>query len=294
MPIQPLVRAITVLTLLTIAAPLTATAQSRVMIGGRAAPGQTVRLRMTQEMDFELKPVGEPAPGIPKDGIRSKGKSTLLLKQDVGEVDAEGRLRLVLTYEDVSQEMKVNDVAVPIQEQANDALRGKVVTMVVGSNNEVLDVKAPEGFPIPPDQLKQFLGPLVASVPHQEMSVGETVSLPFSMALPMPTPGGAPPLLIGQTKTTLTALASENDDQIATLDQTFDVAIDSTNQTSAGNRVRMDVTISGSGTTHTFVKGGLVKSTTMKATMSGRFEPPNGTAALKLTGTMSMTVERVQ
>ena len=284
----------TVLTLLTIAAPLAATAQSRVMIGGRPAPGQTVRLRMTQEMDFEFKPVGEPAPGMPKDGIRSKGKSTLILKQDVGEADAEGRLRLVLTYEDVSQDLKVNDVAVPIQEQANDAIRGKVVTMVIASNNEVLEVKAPDGFPIPPDQLKQFLGPLAASVPHQEMSIGETVSLPFSMALPMPTPGGAPPLLIGQTKTTLTALTPENDDQIATLDQTFDVVLDSTNQTSAGNRVRMDVKISGSGTTNTFVKGGLVKSTTMKATLSGRFEPPNGTTALKLTGTMGMTVERVQ
>jgi hypothetical protein len=37
-------------------------AQTRVMIGGPPAPGQTVRLRMTQEMDFELKPVGDVPP----------------------------------------------------------------------------------------------------------------------------------------------------------------------------------------------------------------------------------------
>ena len=174
------------------AVPVAAIGQSaRVMIGASPAPGQTVRLRMTQEMDFELKPIGEPPPGLPKEGIRSKGKSMLLLKQEVGATDVNGRLRLDLTYEDVSQELRVNDAPLPIPQDSYDTLRGKTVTMWMGKDNEVLDVTAPENFPIPQDQLKQFLGPLVASVPHQEMSVGETVTLPFSMALPIPVPPAA-------------------------------------------------------------------------------------------------------
>lgn len=270
-------------------------AQTRVMIGGLPAPNQTVRLRMTQEMDFELKPVGEPPPGIPKEGIRSKGKSMLLLRQDVGTVDANGRLQLDLTYEEVSQELRVNDMPLPIPQDSYDTIRGKQVTMWMGKSNEVLDVVAPENFPIPQDQLKQFLGPLVASLPHQEMAVGETVTLPFSMALPIPVPtGGAPPMLTGQTKTTLARLVPEADDRLATLEQTMTVAFDSTGETTLGRSVRMDVKIVGSGTTDTFVRGGLVKSNAMTGTISGQFAPSGKSgAAMKITGTMTMTVERL-
>ena len=271
-------------------------AQPRVMIGATPAPGQTVRLRMTQEMDFVIKPIGDAVlPGMPKDGIHSKGKSTLLLKQQVGAVDADGRLRLDLTYEDLSQDLKVNDAAVPVQQGELDKVRGKVVTMWMGKDLQVLDVSAPEGFPIPADQLKQFLGPLVASLPHQEMSVGEAVTLPFSMALPIPTPAGsAAPLLTGQTKTTLMRVTPEGDDQVATLQQSLDVSYDSANETSAGRRVRMNMKIAGSGTTDTYVRGGMVKSNVMSATMNGQFLPEGGSAAgMKLSGTMSMTVERV-
>jgi hypothetical protein len=273
-----------------------AVAQTRVMIGGPPAPGQTIKVRMMQEMDFELKPVGDvPPPGMTKEGIRSKGKSVLLLKQQVGDRDADGRLRLDLTYEEVSQELSVNDKPLPIPPASFDVLRGKIVTMWLGPKNDVLDVTAPENFPIPPDQLKQFLGPLVASLPHQEMSDGESVTLPFSMALPIPTPAGsAAPMLTGQTKTTLSKLTPENDDQIATLDQTIEVALDNTNETSAGSRVRMNVKIAGGGTTDTFVRGGLVKSNKTEATMSGQFSPTKDGPTLKLTGTLIMKVERVE
>ena len=279
-----------------LAVPYAASGQpARVMIGASPAPGQAVRLRMTQEIDFELKPIGDPPPGIPKDGIRSKGKSLLLLKQEVGSLDANGRLRLDLTYEEVSQELRVNDVPLPIPQDSYDTLRGKTVTMWMGKDNEVLDIAAPENFPIPQDQLKQFLGPLVASVPHQEMGVGETVTLPFSMALPIPVAaGGAAPMLTGQTKTTLTRLTPEGGDQVATLDQTMTVAFDSSGETTTGRNVRMDVKIVASGTTDTFVRGGLVKSNAMNGTISGQFQPVGrGGASMKLTGTMTMSVERV-
>jgi hypothetical protein len=227
--------------------------------------------------------------------MRSKGKSVLLLKQEVGAVDADGRLQLDLTYEDVSQELRVNDMPLPLPQESFDTLRGRKVTMWMGKNNEVLDVSAPENFPIPQDQLKQFLGPLVASVPHQEMAVGETVTLPFSMALPIPVPtGGAPPTLTGQTKTTLARLTPEADDQIATLEQTMNVAFDSTGETTGGRNVRMDMAIVASGTTHSYVRGGLVKSNAMTGTITGQFSPPGKSGAvMKITGTMTMKVERL-
>jgi hypothetical protein len=290
---RPFARA--VIALMIALLPAVVVAQTRVMIGGLPTPGQTARLRMTQEMDFEFKPVGDtPPPGMPKEGIRSTLKSMLLLKQQVGAVDAAGRLRLDLTYEDVSQELRLNDVALPIPEGSYDAIRGKTVTLWMGAKYEVLDVTAPDNFPIPADQLKQIFGPLVASLPHQEMAIGDAVSLPFSMSLPIPAPAGsAAPTLTGQTKTTLIRVTPEDGDQLATLEQTLEVALDNTNETSAGSRVRMNVRIAGTGTTETFVRGGLIKSNRTEATMSGQFSPAKDGAALKLTGKFIIAVERV-
>jgi hypothetical protein len=56
----------------------------------------------------------------------------------------------------------------------------------------------------------------------------------------------------------------------------------------------MDLKIVASGTTDTFVRGGLLKSNAMNGTISGQFAPSGKSgSSMKLTGTMTMTVERV-
>ena len=87
-----------------------------------------------------------PPPGIPKEGIRSKGKSMLLLKQEVGAVDANGRLPLDLTYEEVSQELRVNDMPLPIPPDSFDTLRGKTVTMWMGRRTRSSTSRRPRTF----------------------------------------------------------------------------------------------------------------------------------------------------
>jgi hypothetical protein len=275
------------------AAPLLS--QSRVMIGARPAPNQTARLRMVQELEMSMKAAGPNVPpGFPADGLNVSGNNMLLLRQEVGEADEKGRLRLVLTYEEVGQTMRLNDKEVPIPAETLNLLRGKSVTMWMGPKREILEVITPDKFPLPGDQLQQVLGPLQASLPSQEMSVGETVALPFSMPLPIPVPGAnAPPRMEGQTRTTLTKVSPEGGDQLAFLDQSIELSLDTTAATSSGSNVRMDLKMSGAGTTELLVRSGLLKSTRMDATMSGQFEPPgSGATPIKVDGKLRVTVTR--
>jgi hypothetical protein len=285
--------AVLALALLIPAAPLVS--QSRVMIGARPAPNQTARLRMVQELDMTLKPAGaEVPPGFPPDGLHVTGSNTLVLRQEVGAIDGKGRLRLNLSYEEVAQTMRLNDTDVPIPSANLDTLRGKTVTIWMGPRREILEVITPENFPLPADQLQQVLGPLQASLPSQEMTIGETVTLPFTMPIPIPVPGAnAPPTMVGQTKTTLTKLLPEGGDQLALLDQSIELALDATAATSRGSSVRMDMTLTGTGTTELLVTSGLLKSTRMEATMTGQFEPPGaGSSAVTITGQLRVNVTR--
>jgi hypothetical protein len=267
----------------------------RVMVGAPPAPDQSLRLKMTQAMNFTLTPLGDPPPGAPAGPMQVTGSTVTTIRQQVGKPDADGRLQIDLTYEDVSQEMKMNDKPVPMPADAAEALKGKTVTMWVDSTFQVVDVKAPEGFPIPADQLKQLMVQLMGSVPHQEMRIGETVTVPLSMPLPIPLPGAQPPVLKGETKTTLVKVAPQGNDQIATLEQTVEAALDSTNDM-PGGKLRIVFKVKGSGTTLTAVKAGVAHSSTMKSDIEGQFEPQGaakGPPAVKIAGAMNMTIEKL-
>jgi hypothetical protein len=267
----------------------------RVMIGAVPAPDQTLRMKMTQALDFTVTPIGDPPPGAPPGPMRLTGNTVTVLRQDVGKLDAEGRLRIDLTYEDVAQEMRMNDKPMPIPPEATAGLKGKTISMWVDAKYQVVDVTIPEGFPIPADQMKQLLVQLMGSIPHQEMRVGETITTPLSMPLPIPMPGGAP-VMTGETRTTLVKVVPDGSDQIATLDQTVEASSDSTNAMAGGVKLRVKIKVKGSGTTETGVKSGLARSSTMKSDIEGQFEPEAGSKgppAVKLAGTMNMTIERV-
>ena len=268
----------------------------RVMIGAVPAPDQTLRLKMTQDMNFTITPTGDPPPGAPPGPIRMTGNTVTTIRQQVGKPGADGRLQIDLTYEDVTQEMRMNDNPLPVPPEVTAALKGKTISLWVDGKFQVVDVKAPEGFPIPTDQLKQLLVQLMGSIPHQEMRIGETVSIPMSMPLPIPMPGGQAPVMKGETKTTLLKVDPEGNDRIATLEQTVEATVDSTNDLQSGVKLRLMFTIKGSGTTQTAVKAGLAYASTMKSNIEGQFEPQGGgkgPPAVKIAGTMNMTIERM-
>jgi hypothetical protein len=282
------------MTSLTIAVALTAgsaAAQTdRVMIGGPPAPDQTLRVRMTQEMDVSLAPAGQ---GAADPSMKMTGATVMVIRQQIGKPEADGRIRLDLTYEEMTQKMLMNGQEMPVPAQLTAGITGKTVALWIDSKYQVLDVKAPEGFPLAGEQLKTMMGQMMAAVPHQQMSVGETVSTPLSMALPIPVPGSARAQLKGQTKTTLVKLSAEGDDHVATLDHTVDATLDMAPETPTG-KFHMAFTLSGSGTTETMVRSGTVRSSAMTTKLDGSLEPQGGATGpgpMKLTGTIKQKID---
>lgn len=264
--------------------------QDKVAIGATPTPGQTVRLRMKQELESDIKAEGTPPPGLPPDGVHTRSASNILLRLETAALDADGRVRVDVNYEEGSQEAQINGKAMPLP-SAQDALRGKTITMWL-KGSQVDEVKVPENYPIPAELLKQFMGPLVASIPRVEMTVGQTAEVPLSLTLPLPSGAGPAPVLTGTTKNTLTKVAPDGDDLLATLAQAVEASVDMSHE-AGGTRVRTIMKISGTGTTETYVKAGLVKTSTMDAKLTGRLETQAANApVIVFDGTMKLTVTR--
>jgi hypothetical protein len=271
-------------------------AQPRALIGARPAPNQTVRLRLVQKMDLVFAAVaGAAPPALPPGGLVLENASVLVLRQDVGAIDDRGRLRLDVTYEEVSQRARLNGAPVPIPADSVEELLGKTVTMWMGPKREVLEVITPPNFPLEADQMEQILGPLQASMPFQEMSLGEVVRLPFSMRIPIPVPGSAgPQMMLGHTKTKLARLTPDGGDQLAFLEQSIDLVLSGTTST-RGPNVSLGLRMDGTGTTETFVSAATLKTTNVRAKMTGRFETAgSAVASMKISGSFTMDLVRVE
>ena len=274
------------------ASALPAVAQKKATVGGRPSPGQTVRLSIVQDADLNMKPA-EATAGSPMGPMHLKAKTTTTVVQSVGAPDEKGVLQVDMTYEDISQDVTVNDQPAP-PEAAQEAakIKGKTLSMTIDANGEVIDVTPPPGFPMPAAMMKDMLKQALGLMVRQELTVGEPVSAPFAMAMPIPIPGD-PPQLKGEMKSTLTGVTGPAGGEIAALEQVVTAGVDSTMAGPGGSgdiTIKMQVT--GRGTSDWDVKGGLVKASKMTTSISGTFTIP-GVGAMALTGTTTVSLDRV-
>jgi hypothetical protein len=275
------------------ATALPAVAQpKKVTVGGRPAPGQTVRLNIVQDADLTMKPV-EATPGSPLGPMHLKAKTTTVVSQKVGTPDENGAIKVEMTYEDITQEVRLNDQPAP-PEAAEAALKikGKTLAMTIDANGDMIDVTPPADFPLPPAMIKDMLKQALGLMPKQEIAVGETVTAPFSMAMPVPMPGD-PPQLKGELKSTLTAVSGAAGSEVAALEQVVTAGVDATMPGPGGTGdVAVKLQVKGSGTTDWDVKGALVKGSRMTTTISGTFTMPE-VGAMEMNGTTIVNVERI-
>lgn len=285
----------TLLTLtLATASALPALAQSKkVTVGGRPAPGQTVRLNIVQDADLNMKPA-EAAAGSPAGPMHLKAKTTTVASQKVGTPDEKGALKIEMTYEEITQDMRLNDQPAPPEAaQAANAMKGKTLSMIVDASGEVVEVTPPADFPMPPSMIKDILKQALGLMPKQEIAMGETVTAPFAMAMPLPIPGGEPPQLKGELKSKLTGLTGTPGNEIAALEQEVNAAVDATMPGPGGSgSVAIKMTVKGTGTTDWDVKGGMVRGSKMTTLINGTFTVP-GVGAMEMNGTTVVSVDRL-
>jgi hypothetical protein len=275
-----------------IATALPAAAQKKVTIGGRPTPGQTVRLNIVQDADITMKPA-EAAAGAPAGPMHLKARTTTVVTQKVGTPDDKGALKVEMTYEDITQDVRLNDQPAP-PEAAEAALKikGKTLSMTIDANGDMVDVTPPPDFPLPPEMIKDMLKQALGLMPKQEIAVGETVTAPFTMAMPLPMPGD-PPQLKGELTSTLTGLSGAPGNEVAVLEQVVTAGVDATTPGPGGSgNVAIKLQVKGNGTTDWDVKGALVKASKMTTTISGTFTVP-AVGAMEMNGTTIVNVERM-
>jgi hypothetical protein len=275
-----------------IATALPAVAQpKKVTIGGRPAPGQTVRLNIVQDADLTMKPA-EARAGSPMGPMHLKAKTTTVVSQKVGTPDENGAIKVEMTYEDITQVLSLNDQPAPPEAaEAAMKIKGKTLSMTIDANGDMIDVTPPADFPLPPEMIKDMLKQALGLMPKQDIAVGETVTAPFSMAMPLPMPGD-PPQLKGELKSTLTGVSGAAGAEVAALAQVVTAGVDATMPGPGGGDVAIKLQVKGSGTTDWDVKGALVKGSRMTTTISGTFTVP-AAGAMEMNGTTVVSVERV-
>jgi len=277
-----------------IASALPAVAQSKkVTVGGRPSPAQAIRLNIVQDADLTMKPA-EAVAGSPIGPMHLKAKTTTVVSQKVGTPDEKGGLKVEMTYEDMTQDLSLNDQPAP-PEAAEAALRikGKTLSMTLDANGEVIDVTPPAGLEMPPEAVKDMLKQALGLMARQEMAVGETVTAPFSMAMPIPIPGD-PPQITGDVKSTLTAISGPPGNEIASLDQVVTAGVDAKLPAPGGTgEVLIKMRVTGKGTTEWDVKGALAKSSKMTTTITGTFTVP-GAGVMAMNGTTIVNLDRAQ
>lgn len=262
-----------------------------VTIGLRPTPGQSQRLRTTQTLVMTMTPEGTPPPGFPAEGLNLEQETVTVMRQDVGLADDKGRVRHDMTYESMTQTSRLNGKELALPGGRADIFNGKTLTLWIDAAGEIADVGLPDGFPLSADQVRAMLAPMVSAVPRQPLKIGQAVTKPFSMNIPVPA-GGTPPTITATTTTTLRAIEGVGTDRVAA----FDVAVSGKLDTEAGgNAPQLSMTIDGTGTMRQHIASGLLVEQSTDQTIDGQFSlPAPGAPKMTMKGRVHVVSAKVE
>jgi hypothetical protein len=286
-------RAITHLAALVLTVAPSASAQSeKVSLGLIPASNQSIRFKMTQDTNMEMAMTGPAASGdMPQGPMKLLGTTVFEGTQIVSNRDAEGRVSLDFTYDQVTSTMTMNGSPVPSQNAINNALKGKKVTIVFDAQGRVVDFKVPDELAVMAPNLKELMTSMMGGLPAVSLGVGETVTLPLNIALPFPIPGAAPVSMVGQRTFTLLSLNREGAERIARLEQKTDTKLTRSMEMPGPNgpsTTNLDFKMAGSGTMEWNLDRGYVTTSDTASTIDGTLTGP---LAMTIRGTIRIVTE---
>jgi hypothetical protein len=241
--------------------------------------GQTVRYRMTQDVTMTITADGDTNMSLPPMNVNTVLAFTM--SQAAGAADSEGRLPVILTYDDFLTEVKINGSAQKLGDNRNP-LAGKQFTATYAPDGTILELTGPAGTEGTTEPLKQMLTQLTAQLPKTKLAIGETTTTPVKMALPLPVPGSKGFELQGTSTMTLVSLDREGDARIASCDSKLNATLanaadPSTSPTpGAANPfdLAMDVSMVGGGKLQIDVDRGVMKFNESTTTVDGTIAAP--------------------
>ncbi len=170
----------------------------------------------------------------------------------------------------------------------------RVITFSYDDQGTILDTSIDGGESAVNDGLKQFLQGAFATVTPMTLSVGESVTIPAAISLPIPTGAANPMNLNSETRDTLTSVTFDGADRIAHL--TVHSAATMSHEPAAGEQpaIAMDMKTTGDGKTDVNVDRGLVLHMELHSTMETSMQAPTPALSMRMHGAVNMVSDLVK
>jgi hypothetical protein len=201
---------------LLIPATLVSAQSERVTVRMAPAPNQTLHLRTTQDMAMTTETSGDGS--APFSAMAVKLHNVVDVTSAVGPTDNKGHYTAKMTIDSIVATATMNGRELPLPMVAAEAAK-QVITFSYDDQGKVIDVSLDDSSGgAPAEMLKQIMTRAFATVEPMTLSVGESVTVPTALNLPLPAGGPAAPMGIqGETHYTLTSVTFDGADRIAHL-----------------------------------------------------------------------------
>lgn len=245
----------------------------RITVRMAPAPNQTLHLRATQDMVMATEAEAPAADARPIPPMNMRMHTVVDTTSTVGPTDHDGRYSATMTIDTISATATMNGREMPLPSATSEAVK-PAITFSYDGEGKVIDIAtaSPPGASAALDSAKQILTRAFATVAPLTLSVGESVTVPTALNLPLPTGGPAIPLgITGETRYTLTSVTFDGADRIAhlTLHTTGTMSPGSPSAVPAGSPFTFDMTTTGDGKTDVNVDRGSVLHAEQRSTIDG-------------------------
>ena len=280
--------------LLVVPAALFAAQAERLTIRMVPAPNQTLHVQSTMDMTMTMTAEPTADGGLQMPPVTSSMTTTAEHTTTVGPTDHDGHYNAKVVCDRVTHSALLNGEPAPVPAGATDQLVGLAVTFSYDDQGKVLNV-ASEGTMDPgiAGSMKQILTTALAAAPPITLSVGESVTVPAQVNVPLPASISGTMTTSGETRYTLTSITFDGADRIAHLA----VASRNTITQAPGSGVTgasLEMQTTSEGRMDVNVDRGIVLHTETQSTIDGSSHITGGQVAMppmRMHGTTKMSAD---
>ena len=289
-------RIVSVASLLVPAVLLTAQTD-RITVRMSPAPNQTLHQRTTQviAMTTEPKPGGTGALPLVPQAINMT--MTMDVTSTVGPPNNQGHYEARVVCDSASMTATLNGQPMPMPQLSTEKAVGQLFTFTYDDQGKVINVETDGVLAgAAAAALKQMLTSALATAAPITLSVGETVTVPTLLNVPLPAaaPGGAggPMTVSGETQCTLTSVTFDGADRIAHLAMKITSAVNSALPAGgSAPTIAVDIRMTGEGTSDVNVDRGIVLHKEQRMTVDASTNAEANPRMPNMRGTITLTTD---
>ena len=281
---------------LLVSAALVTAQTDRITIRLSPAPNQTVRQRMLMQVDINManEPAATSMPFTAPQHVEMK--MTTEVTSAVGPTDARGHYDSRVTVDAATWTASMNGQPMPMPSSPEQAI-GTSFIIHLDDQGKMIDADVNGAPQSAAGAVKQMLTGLMAATEPITLSIGETITQPRVMSLPMPGAGSTGGMaMTGETRYTLTSITFDGADRIAHLAVGITANVGATVAPPAAASMTTETRTAGEGTIDVNVERGIVLHNELRMTTdtSMRSQGSPMLPSMQSHGTMTLSVDVIK